>query len=59
MEQKLIDIEEKKLRLLKALKDWPSRESNVTIDLPHLYKSLGISPINEIRKNKIDRIING
>jgi hypothetical protein len=37
MEQKLIDIEEKKLRLLKALKDWPSRESNVTIDLPYLY----------------------
>jgi hypothetical protein len=54
MEQKLIEIEEKKLRLLKSLK-----ESNVTIDLPYLYKSLGISPINEIRKNKIDRIING
>jgi hypothetical protein len=53
MEQKLIEIEEKKLRLLKVLK-----ESNATIDLPYLYKSLGISPINEIRKNKIDRIIN-
>jgi hypothetical protein len=53
MELKLIEIEEKKLRLLKVLK-----ESNATIDLPYLYKSLGISPINEIRKNKIDRIIN-
>jgi hypothetical protein len=40
MEQKLIDIERKKLRLLKALKDWPSRESNVTIDLPYYISHL-------------------
>jgi hypothetical protein len=48
MEQKL--ILKKKVKTIKGTKDWPSRESNVTIDLPYLYKSLGISPINEIRK---------